>query len=78
MPAVLLPDDGRMASRTVHLRLELEVDGDSVTGHVISGNGEPARISGRLSLFGAIEQLIADEPPDLDRESCTETAGGAS
>jgi quercetin dioxygenase-like cupin family protein len=50
-----------MGRRTVHLALELEIDGESLTGHAVSGTGERRRISGRLGLFGAIERLLADE-----------------
>lgn len=51
-----------MGRRTVHLSLDLEVDGGSLSGYVVSGAGERRAIWGRLGLLGAIERLIGEDP----------------
>lgn len=51
-----------MGGRTVHLSLDLQVDGGSLSGYVGSAGGERRAIWGRLGLLGAIERLIADDP----------------
>lgn len=51
-----------MGRRTVHLSLDLEVDGGSLSGYVGDGAGERRAIWGRLGLLGAIERLVAEDP----------------
>lgn len=55
------------------IRVELTVDGDSVTGRASSGAGPAPEFSGRIGLMAAIDQLI-----EVNREvaqSSNETGG---
>jgi hypothetical protein len=47
-----------MSVGQVHVCIDVDRDGDAITGTVTVGNGEARTFSGRLGLFSAIDDAI--------------------
>ena len=48
-----------MSAETVHIAIDVRVDGEEISGHAGDGVGRPRPFSGWLGLFGALDGLLA-------------------
>ena len=47
-----------MAAQTLHIELDVRVDGDEISGHACKGDGKPKPFSGWLGLIGVLDELL--------------------
>lgn len=47
-----------MTSYTVHIDLDVRMDGDQIAGHAGDGVGQPTPFLGWLGLIGALDRLL--------------------
>ncbi len=55
---------GSVNETTTQLTLELELDGDSISGHAIDAGGERHHFSGWIGLMGVLDALLDRARPD--------------
>lgn len=58
-------DNSNVASRTVHIDIDVRIDGDQITGHAGVGATQPKPLLGWLGLIAAPDRLVGD-PSSLD------------
>lgn len=57
-------DDGRgMGTRIAHLRLEVDLDTEPITGYVESPDTRPHEFTGYAGLIATLQSIRAGEPP---------------
>ena len=64
MRGAVLVEAGSVNSSTTQLTLELELDGDSISGQAIDAGGESHRFSGWIGLMGVLDALLDRARPD--------------
>lgn len=62
-----------MAAQTVHIELDVRIDGDEISGHACEGEGKPKPFSGWLGLIGALDGLLS-----TPRSAAEEPTGSAA
>jgi hypothetical protein len=62
-----------LAAQTLHIALDVRVDGDEISGHACEGEGKPKPFSGWLGLIGALDGLL-----NTPRSAGEEPAGPAA
>jgi hypothetical protein len=60
----LCPEAGSVNESTTQLTLELELDGDSISGNAIDAGGERHHFSGWIGLMGVLDALLDRARPD--------------
>lgn len=55
-------DHGRVSSESVHLTIDVAVDGEQISGHASDGLGPPTQFSGWLGLMGVLDALLSVAP----------------
>ena len=58
MRACRVPDAGVVNTTTTQITLELELDGDSVSGHAVDAEGAQREFYGWIGLMGALDALL--------------------
>jgi hypothetical protein len=53
-----------MGTRTAHLRLELDLDDEPISGRIAIDGDEPLAFTGYTGLIAALESIRAGEPED--------------
>jgi hypothetical protein len=48
-----------LAAQTLHIELDVRVDGDEISGHACEGEGKPRPFSGWLGLIGVFDGLLS-------------------
>jgi hypothetical protein len=48
-----------LAAQTLHIELDVRIDGDEISGHAREGEGRPKPFSGWLGLIGALDGLLS-------------------
>ena len=54
-----------MDTRTAHLRLDLDLDAEPISGRVGVDGDEPVAFTGYTGLIAALESIRAGEPEDV-------------
>jgi hypothetical protein len=54
-----------MEARTAHLRLDLDVDAEPISGQVAVDGAEPVAFTGYTGLIAALESIRAGERQDV-------------
>jgi len=62
-----------LAAQTVHIELDVRIDGDEISGHACEGEGKPKPFSGWLGLIGALDGLLS-----TPRSAAEEPTGSAA
>ena len=57
-----------MDGKRISISLELEVDGDSLTGRAADGDGADREFCGWLGLMSALDALVADATSSTPRD----------
>lgn len=52
-----------MTSHTVHIDLDVRMDGDQIAGQAGDGVGQPTPFSGWLGLLGVLDRLVGTPEP---------------
>ena len=52
-----------MTSHTLHIDIDVRIDGDQITGHAGDGVSQPRPFLGWLGLIGALDRLMGDPCP---------------
>lgn len=55
-------DYGQVSSESIHLAIDVLVDGEEIRGHAGDGLGPPTQFSGWLGLMGVLDVLLAAAP----------------
>jgi hypothetical protein len=55
-----------VAARTLHLTVDVRIDGDEISGDARDDGGQPTSFRGWLGLIGALDGLLS--APSADRE----------
>ncbi len=68
-----------MSAETVHIAIDVRVDGEEISGHAGDGVGRPKSFSGWLGLLGALDGLLASPSaaPDPGVRVCLGFASAA-
>ena len=53
-------DSSRVTSHTMHIDIDVCIDGDQITGHAGDGVSRPKPFLGWLGLIGALDRLVGD------------------
>ena len=53
-------DSGHVTSHTVHIDIDVRIDGDQITGHAGDGLSRPRPFLGWLGLIGALDRLLTE------------------
>jgi len=53
-------DNGRVTCHTVHIDIDVRIDGDQITEHAGDGVSQPSPFLGWLGLIGALDRLVGD------------------
>jgi hypothetical protein len=48
-----------LAAQTLHIELDVRIDGDEISGHAREGEGRPKPFSGWLGLIGVLDGLLS-------------------
>ena len=51
---------GHVTSHTVHIDIDVRIDGDQIAGHAGDGVSQPRPFLGWLGLIGALDRLMGD------------------
>ena len=63
-------------TNSTEITLELELDGDTISGHACDAGGSSRDFSGRIGLMGAIDSLIDEaRTGDLENTKTTKENG---
>ena len=54
---------GHVTSHTVHIDIDVRIDGDQIAGHAGDGVSQPRPFLGWLGLIGALDRLMGDLRP---------------
>ena len=60
-------DNSRVTSDTVHIDIDVRIDGDQITEHAGDGVSQPSPFLGWLGLIGAPDRLVGDPSGAEDR-----------
>lgn len=55
-------DDCFVSPTSLHLTIDVSVDGDEISGHASDGPGPPTQFSGWLGLMGVLDVMLAATP----------------
>jgi hypothetical protein len=53
-------DNGRVTSHTVHIDIDVRIDGDQITGRAGDGASQPCPFLGWLGFIEALDRLVGD------------------
>ena len=56
-------------SKQITINLQLEVDGDTMSGEARTGSGSTRTFSSWLGLIGALDMLVGDGSPETPAET---------
>jgi hypothetical protein len=70
------PDDREVARSRAHIALDLERDGDQISGHADDGGGRPQPFHGWMGLIALIDRLM-DGPAAAEGRSGEAEATGS-
>ena len=73
-------DSGHVTFHTVHIDIDVRIDGDQIAGHAGDGVSQPRPFLGWLGLIGALDRLVGDsgsaEGPVPGSAAAVGSAGG--
>jgi hypothetical protein len=58
-PQALLPDACPVSARTMHIAIDVGIDGEEISGHAGDGAGPPRSFTGWLGLIGVLDGLLS-------------------
>jgi hypothetical protein len=57
-----------MSATSVHIAIDVRVDGDEISGSATDGGGPPRPFSGWLGLIGALDALLVLHARQIDQD----------
>jgi hypothetical protein len=55
-----------MTARSVHIAVDVSVDGEEISGQASDGVGDPRRFSGWLGLISALDALLTSHTTETE------------